>query len=155
MNGVVVGVIQPRQVTPLERQVRLPVILSALTPRCSIHPIQLPGDIAMHVTQQFHQRLGSRYLRRTVGDEMIVVGQNGPGFQAPAVVGGTSQEGIVQQGQALRGVEEMHPIPRACRHEKTPGLPQPMRRSMRPVPCSSTGGFLCGECVIEIGHGGI
>ena len=52
MNGVVVGVVQAGEVTPLKRQMRLAVILPALTPRCSIPP---RADRAVLIPELFQQ----------------------------------------------------------------------------------------------------
>ena len=70
---------------------------------------------------------------RRMGDEVVVIGKDGPGFELPLTAFGVLQQARLETFEALGALEERFLLIRARRDHVSPRFAQAMTRRMRPV----------------------
>jgi hypothetical protein len=77
-----------------------------------------------------------------MGDEVVMVGEDGPGFQMPAEIGGEFEQAALEDIEALWGVEEVGFLVSAGGDEVGAGGAETVGGGVRPA-------WACGR----VGHG--
>ncbi len=98
MHRILMNIMQSSQVTGLMREMRLAKVMpEASPPGRVVTTIQFLCRKAVELLDHTAQRLGGIFkLRRTVRDEMIVVGEHGPSFELPAELVAKGKELILK-----------------------------------------------------------
>lgn len=128
-HGIRVHITQPRRDSLLVRQLRIPILKPHLPPRRAIQPIHKLSRNRMQILHQPPER--SRLLR--IADKVIMIGENSPSMQPPAIF--LSQRG--QRGsqiiQSLSAMKKRRLLIRSRRNHVCPALQKTMHRRVRPI----------------------
>ncbi|MFT5499221.1 MAG: hypothetical protein ACI9TH_004636 [Kiritimatiellia bacterium] len=89
LHRVLMGVVQTGEIGLLECQLGVPEVVPTFSTGWVVQFVEIPGEIAVKMFKE----LGSAPLRSfRFYDEVVVVGEEGPSFDSPAVGCGTLQE---------------------------------------------------------------
>src|SRR5579864_7424171 len=125
-----VHVVQSRQIRPLVRDARIPVLKPDFASRSFIITIDFFRSDAVQMADESRQ---SRRLLRRYRNEVIVVWKHRPCFEPPFVTRGKMQKGIAQVREPLGGAEEWPLLIRPRCHHIRARCVQTMHRAMRPL----------------------
>ena len=134
MHGVLMNVMQPGEVTSLEGDVRLPVVLpKPASSGLTVPAIQFLCAETVQFLDHGAQRCCIWIVRGTVADQVIVIRENRPCFESPSELSGQCDQCFLKPVfHRIRG-HEMSFLLRSCREKIHSGVTEPVRRSMRPV----------------------
>jgi hypothetical protein len=106
MARVLMHVVQPGEVAVLKGEVRLPVVLPKSGPVGSgVFEIQSLGGEAVELLEDGFQGVGSRL--GAVGDDVVVIGEDCPGFELPGAFGEDVEEELLEPIASFRGMKEV------------------------------------------------
>jgi hypothetical protein len=131
-HGILVNVVQARQIRFLVSEPRLAKIEPDLPTGSVIKFVDPPGSLHMKHAQRVGKIRSIVCFRRGVRDEMVMVRENGPSFQLPAEIARNGQQTAMQYPQAVRATEVMSPLIGAGGNEVSSTHRKLMRGCVRP-----------------------
>jgi len=132
LHGVLMHIVQPREIRPLIGQFGLSIIEPHLPVGSAIQTIDPSGRLDMENAEHGLQALSTRLGFGRITHKMIVVGKHSPSFKLPAVVTGHGQEPSMQNAHTLAAPEMVSFLISGGSDEIGAVLGQPMRGSVRP-----------------------
>ena len=106
MARVLMHVVQLGEVAVLKGEVRLPVVLPESGPVGSgVFEVQSLGGEAVELLEDGFQGVGSGL--GAVGDDVVVIGEDCPGFQTPGAFGEDIKEELMKPVAPLGSVQEV------------------------------------------------
>jgi hypothetical protein len=106
-HRVLMHVIQPRQIRLFISQPRLAVVVPDFAGRGGVEPVDPVGGLLVQESKHPGQVFCRVFISRRVADEMVVVGENGPGFRLPAKIRSDFEQASMQYCQPGSALEIM------------------------------------------------
>ena len=142
MHRICMGVVQPGEVAALEGELGFSIGMPHLASACVVEAINGSGGIRVQVLDETPERFCGILAFGTVGDEVVVVCEDRPRFERPAVFFGEGKDALLEESAAVGSGEMMYLVQRPSGEKIDACFCEPMGWRVRPIARAATGAFI-------------